>query len=366
MQRARRGSVAVLLLILFGTVTAEPYLAVSKGLHCSACHSSAAGGGRRNAFGNVYAQSELPARRFGDGDGDGDKAFWTGEINKWLAVGGNIRAGYAYTDTPNTEETSEFDVKRATLYIEAQLIPDRLSVYIDQQVAPNASVNREAYIRLKNGNGNSYLAVGQFFIPYGLRLEDDSAFVRQATGVNFAIPDRGIQVGYESGSWSTIASVTNGSGGGSETDTSKQFSILGVFVQPGWRVGVSANVNNADAGDREMFGVFAGVKTGPIAWLAEIDQITDDIAAGVSQEALAGLLEANWMFRQGHNLKISYDTLDPNDALSGDFQTRISLIWEYTPMQFLQGRIGLRSYDGIAAVDAQNRDVFFAEMHGYF
>ena len=122
-------SVAPLLLLMFGTALAEPYLAVSRGLHCSACHSSAAGGGKRNAFGNAFGQSELPATRIGGAD----KELWTGEISKWLAVGGNVRADYTYTDTPNSEETSEFNVSRATLYIEAQLIPDRLSVYIDQQ-----------------------------------------------------------------------------------------------------------------------------------------------------------------------------------------------------------------------------------------
>ena len=58
--------------------------------------------------------------------------------------------------------------------------------------------------------------------------------------------------------------------------------------------------------------------------------------------------------------------LDPNDSASGDRQVRISLIWEYSPMQFLQGRFGLRSYDGIPTIDFQNRDIFFAELHGYF
>jgi hypothetical protein len=35
-------------------------------------------------------------------------------------------------------------------------------------------------------------------------------------------------------------------------------------------------------------------------------------------------------------------------------------------MQFLQGRIGVRSYDGIPQVDTQNRDEFFLELHGFF
>jgi len=35
-------------------------------------------------------------------------------------------------------------------------------------------------------------------------------------------------------------------------------------------------------------------------------------------------------------------------------------------MQFLQGRLGARIYDGIPQVNLQNRDEFFAELHGFF
>ncbi|MGI9203340.1 MAG: hypothetical protein ACR2Q3_04995, partial [Woeseiaceae bacterium] len=81
---------------------------------------------------------------------------------------------------------------------------------------------------------------------------------------------------------------------------------------------------------------------------------------------VAGLLEANWLLRSGHNVKISYDYFDPDDDLSEDHQVRYSLIWEFTPIQFLQGRFGARLYDGTPQVNRQNRDEFFAELHGFF
>jgi len=351
---------ALFLLATLGKASAEPYLAVQKGMQCSACHSHPAGGGKRNTYGNVFSQTELPVMRIGDGD------FWTGEITKWLAVGGNLRGGFEMIDTPNREDTSEFRVNRGTIYAEATLIPGFLSVYIDQQFSPDASQNREAYVRLNGKNGKLFAAAGQFYLPFGLRLQDDTAYVRLASGINFTNPDRGIQVGYEAGPWSTIVSVTNGSGGGRETDSGKQISLVSNFVQAQWRAGVSANINDADAGDRTMFGLFAGLRTGPIAWLAEIDRISDDLSPAVTQDALAGLLEGNWSIRKGHNLKLSHEYLDPDDDLSEDHQVRNSLVWEYTPMQFFQTRIGLRMYDGVPQVDTQNRDVFFAEIHGFF
>jgi len=340
--------------------SAEPYLAVYKGLQCSACHSHPAGGGKRNAYGNAFAQIEMPAQQIGNGD------VWSGELGKWFAIGGDLRAEYRYVDTPNQPETSGFDVSRGTVYLEANLIPGRLSFYVDQQVAPGGSLNREAYVKVQDGAGKWHFAAGQFFLPYGLRLQDDTAFIREATGVNFNNPDRGLQVGYESGPWSTMLSLTNGNGGVADNDTGKQVSFIANYVVDRWRAGLSFNVNDDDLGDRQMQGLYFGLRTGPIAWLAEADWINDDLPLVGERDSLAGLAEANWLFAKGHNLKISYDYFDPDDDIDEDHQARYSIVWEHTPMQFLQGRIGARSYDGPSQIDAQNRDEFFIELHGFF
>ncbi len=115
-----------------------------------------------------------------------------------------------------------------------------------------------------------------------------------------------------------------------------------------------------------MYGAFAGLRTGPIAWLAEVDWITDDLPAGGDQDALASLVEGNWLFMRGHNLKVTYEYFDPDNDIDEDHRVRYSLVYEYSPMQFVQGRAGVRVYDGVPEVDAQNRDELFLELHGYF
>ena len=353
---------AIALLVACSVATAEPYRAVSKGMQCSSCHSHPSGGGKRNVYGNVYAQTELAARRIGDPSAK----LWTGEVFAWLSVGADLRAGYESVDVPNASSESEFEIIRGTAYVEAMLVPNRLSIYVDQRFAPDSIENRELYLKWKTADSKFHIAAGQFFLPYGLRLEDDSAFVRQASGVNFNTPDRGVQLGYESGPWSTQVSLTNGTGTGSVLDSADQVSLVTQYVQPLWRAGVSFNSNDSDAGDRQMQNVFLGLRTGPLVWLAELDFISDDVPGASSQDAIAGLLEGNWLFRKGHNLKVSYEYLDPNDNISEDHQVRWSLLWEYTPMQFLQGRLGARFYDGIPQLDVQNRDEFFIELHGFF
>lgn len=349
--------------LLSQSAAAEPYLAVAKGMHCSTCHVHPGGGGKRTLYGNTYAQLELPVERIGAEDAP----LWTGEINQWLAVGANLRGSYRSIDTPDSPNVSEFRTTRGTIYVEGTLIPGRLAVYLDQQVTPGSSLNREAYIKLQNTTQKLSITAGQFYLPFGLRLQDDTAFIRLATGVNFTNPDRGVQFGYESGPWSTLVSVTNGTGGSAENDTGKQVSAVATYVQPNWRVGASVNSNDDSAGDRQMGNVFVGLKTGPLIWLAEADFIQDElIATGVDQDGIAGLIEGNWPFRQGHNLKVSYDYFDPNRDIDEDHQVRWSIIWEYTPMQFLQGRFGARVYDGIPQINAQNRKEVFAELHGFF
>ena len=114
-----------------------------------------------------------------------------------------------------------------------------------------------------------------------------------------------------------------------------------------------------------MQGLFAGLRTGPIAWLAEADYIIDDSFAE-RRKIWSGLIEGNWMFRQGHNIKLTAEYFEPDDDLDEDEPNRFSAIYEYFPIQFLQLRLGARVYDGIPQNDQQNREVYFISLHGYF
>ena len=46
--------------------------------------------------------------------------------------------------------------------------------------------------------------------------------------------------------------------------------------------------------------------------------------------------------------------------------TRWSIVYEYTPVQFLQLRAGARIRDGIPQSDAQNAQTYFIECHAFF
>jgi hypothetical protein len=342
---------------------AEPYLAVANGLKCVNCHTNPTGGGKRNVFGMTYARNDVARRTILSDDGD---TGWDGSITDWLGVGGDFRGGYRDVDLPGPADVSDTSVTKSTLYLELRAIPDLLSFYFDEQVSPGASVDREYFALLTPANGKFTVKAGQFFLPFGLRIQDDSAFVRQRSGINFDAPDDGVELGLELPKWSAQIAATNGTAGSGSAPGRDQLSLSASYVQPRWRVGGSYNLNEDPLGDREMQALFAGFRTGRIAWLAELDFIKDDIPTMGSQEIYATLLEGNWRFARGHNLKVSYEFLDPSDASGDDEQERYSIVWEHAPIQLLQARVGFRAYNGVPAQFLTNRNELFAELHVYF
>ncbi len=345
-----------------GTARAEPYLAVENGLHCRSCHVNPTGGGKRNAFGTLYARNQLSGTIAFPGQGPG----WTGDLNNWLGVGGDYRGGYVDTEIPGVPTSSDIETSQGTAYLRVEAIPELLSFYVDRQFSPGGSTTREAYAFLSLANNRYTVKAGQFFLPFGLRLHDDSAFVRERSGINFDTPDDGVEIGLELPTWSAQFAVSNGTAGAGSESGRRQYSLSASHVRPGWRVGASLNLNEDNLGDRSMVAIFAGYKTGPISWLAEVDFITDEIPGQPDREIYASLLEGNWRIRKAHNLKFSYDFVDPSDRTSEDERERYSLVWEYTPVQLIQSRLGIRFYNGVPEDPLSNRDQLFAELHVYF
>jgi len=90
-----------LALLFAASVHAEPYLAVGQGAKCSQCHVNPSGGGLRNPFGDVFAQTQLPARHLDTGTDT-----WAGLINRFLSLGGDLRF-----DNPSRAATPVADTK---------------------------------------------------------------------------------------------------------------------------------------------------------------------------------------------------------------------------------------------------------------
>jgi hypothetical protein len=116
-----------------------------------------------------------------------------------------------------------------------------------------------------------------------------------------------------------------------------------------------------------MYNLFVAGRWLGMEWLAEVDQIQDTGTNIGDVDRQASLLELNRELIKGHNLKLTLEFYDPNQDIDEDEQNRYSLLWEYTPMSMLQLRAGLRLAEGIPqAVDDQNDDLLFVQLHSWF
>jgi hypothetical protein len=344
---------------------AEPYLAVQMGLKCGQCHVNPTGGGLRTAYGDVFAQTLLPQKHIDTGND-----VWTGDISKFIRIGGDLRFDGSVTQVPNTKTLNTFTLEQTRVYLEANVIPERLLVYVDEQVAPNGAQSREAYGVYWSANHDWYVKAGEMYLPFGLRLQDQSAFILTTSGINMTTSDNGVEFGWEHGHWDTQFAISDGTGGASTTDNGKQYSGQLMWVDSRYRVGAAANLNNKSGGNKSAFALFGGVRTGPISWLAQAEYIDDkslvEDATINGQKQLASLVEANWLIMRGNNLKITSEFFDPDHRIRNDNQTRWSAVYEWTPIQFVQLRGGVRYQDGIPQIDTQHTKSYFVELHGFF
>jgi hypothetical protein len=351
---------ALMPILLPTTAVAEPYLAVETGLKCGACHVNPTGGGLRTAFGDTFAQYGLPAHHIATG-----ADTWNGALGAFLRLGGDLRTDASATEVPHAKTVGQFDLEQSRVYLAASPIPDRLLVYADEQIAPGGALNREAYALYWSASHDWYVKAGQMYLPFGLRLQDQSAFVLQASQINMTTPDRGVELGWLGGPWDAQVTVSNGTAAGTVTDSRKQYGAQLSFVQALWRLGLAANYNDKSAGSRAAWGVFGGLRTGPIQWLAEADLIEDRSSPQPVRTA-ASLLEADIRLARGHNLKVTGEFLDPDRNIHNNGETRWSLVYELTPIQFLQVRAGMRYADGIPQDNAEHTRLYFIELHGFF
>lgn len=357
---------------------AEPYLAIQEGYKCSQCHVNMTGGGKRTDFANIYVQTRLTSNFLNwrgmlpESDEDIDteenplktdstSSFFSGRLNDYVAIGGDFRALYERTETPEADTDDIFNQRKQNIYLEIDLIPEHVIFY---QTMDGGGDAREIFGLIKGELGEEpfYFKIGQFFLPYGLRLQDDTAFTRAVTGFTYGTTDVGFEAGYEPGSWAFHAAATNGTGSSLETNRHKRFTMSAAYVERQYRLGASYSSNkNADGDETRIYGVHAGAQFGRTGILFEADVIDEP-----SVEQHISILELNLLVARGQNVKFSYEYHDPSEDLFENANERFSLVYEPFLNQFTQARGGVRENKGIPQNPSANITSYFFELHLFF
>lgn len=351
--------------------TAEPHFSARTGLSCARCHTSPLGGGKRTAYGALYAHTSLPVAWRGPPTGlpasSSGSHSWvattltTGEVTRWLAVGADLRLDNRTTFGDQIDNS--FETTAANLYLELRPWPDRALLYVDLQLGQGGAQPREAWA-LVRGPKATYLRGGRILPPFGLRVLDDAALTRRATGANFANPDLGLEAGIELGPVQAAVAMTNGSFSGQDTDSLKAlWGLVELNLNLG-RLGLSGQYNPTEQGCRAMGGVHGALRLGRLVLQAEVDYITQRPADSSRwAHQLAGLVEADLLITRGLALRASYDVHDADLELTQDRRQRFRFGLDLFPLRMVQARVYFVHRQSETGQPADEADLLEVTLH---
>lgn len=351
------------LLVSARLIYAEPYLAVREGLKCSACHSNLTGGGKRNQMGSGFGAIDLPWK---PADLQSHKIpHHFSLLNDLISIGADFRVFNRSTFSDGGQETNTFQTDKSNLYLQANLIPDRVTFYLDETVAPGGAQTREIFGMIHNLPARGWIKAGKFLHPYGLRLEDDRAFIREVTGFNFNSTDTGIEIGFQPGPFTMMASITNGTASIVDNDRSKQFVGTLGYIADAFQVGVSASYNDSGGAERRVHGAWAGLRIKKLVLLGEADWIRDEDRS-LDRDQLVTYAEMDYEVVNGWNIKIAYEFYDPDTNLDENERDRVIAGVESFLTSFVQLQLFYRFNQSIPQNIPQNADELLLRFHIYF
>ncbi len=370
---------------------AEPYIAVREGFKCSACHVNMTGGGKRTELVAAHARDFLHYPNFFAALAKPADAF-TGEVySPYVSIGADLRTdltaifqerGGDGTVNNNTAfrgrlDEVDIDVSEAVGYLEVRLIPDWLTFYLDQQFAPNTST-REVWGLLRLP-WDFYAKGGKMFLPYGLQLQDDDAFIRGGrngsvtTGFSFDQQQAAFELGWEPGPVAAAVAVSDGAS--NDRDLQVTGTVSAMFTElPVVRnalIGGSATRSGPPGTQTVVFGFFGGTNLGPVTYLGEVDfrDDKDNSTGGKHRGTFIHYSELDYLAFDWLNVKLAFDYADDDGDLSqraNDSENRVSFGLEPFFSRFLQTRFFYRVGNGVESNPSHNQDLWTLEVHLFF
>jgi hypothetical protein len=351
---------------------AEPYLMVRAGAKCSDCHTNQTGGGKRTPFAQIHAHDILH-------DLDllpippGVKAF-NGEINSWVSIGSDLRVrnttvfqdrivnGRVENNTAFRERvtSNDTDVNEFLGYLQVDLWPDVATLYVDENLNGGAN-NREVFGLLRGLlPWDTYMKAGRMFPAFGLRVQDDEAFIRARSGFTFQNPDEGAEIGLAPGPFFLASTVTNGQDG----DKDVQATVNGYAVIQDLPVlkNLMGGASFARQNDkRNVAAVYGGSNLWRFTYLGEVDFIHDHQVSTVGKrDQLAAYAEVDFLVLDWLNIRGTFDFVKVSNDQD---QTRYAIGLEPFINRVIQPRIQYRINNGVPTQPDDNTDELVVELH---
>jgi hypothetical protein len=366
-------AVTAALLLLPGRASAEPQFSVRKGVGCQACHVNQSGGGMRTQYGSSFSQTDLPTVRL--------KGALNPNLTDWIQLGADIRGSHktmlatktklateAGFDEWETETTNSFEMPEGNLYLRVQPVPGYLTLYLDETLSPEGASAREAFVMVHDLPGGLFFKAGRFMLPFGLKIRDDEAFIRQQTGFTYADQDLGVEIGISPGPLFWSVAVSNGSGGGADPNQPKQITTRATLTGPWIQGGMSYSFNDTSTDEfryhAHITGAHLGVRLGRFVLMGEFDWLhgtTDDRP----WDQYAVYTEVDFEAIKGVWLKVKWEGYDPLMSLPENHRDRFVFGISWFPVQYVELRAEYRLNRDIPQRIDGNVDEVILELHAF-
>ena len=357
---------ALLVVSLISDSAARPEFAAMEDKECIFCHLDPAGGGPRNAIGQVYEDNYFEFPEDFDPEAIMEEAE---EVRQRLTTAVNIRTAYIKTVHVDLEGRARATCTSCHSSVDSFLL-------MQGELTVNAQASDKLRLTLSNNMGATlnmfatvdaipkhlYVKVGQFRLPFGLKQRDHNILVRQGYNLGSHKRDVGIEVGGTYGKLFYNAAVVNGNRSAGQAADSNQHkgmvATAGSTLGP-VRGGVSFLLDRDRDLDREMIaGAFLTAALKNLTLEGEFNfggSFGDDEGIGFSDDDIASkgyYFGAKYRVMPELMLSGRYGLFDPDRMVKGDGSQRVTLAAQYIFME--NGSLELFYWFNIAN---DNRDI---------
>jgi hypothetical protein len=338
-----RHVIVVVFLLLLGSaiMNALPRYASRTGYKCESCHINPTGKGMRNEFGAEFGRDDLTLPTYKNLT---DYSDMTTKLGPNLSFGGDYRSMFYYE---TQDHVSTFFQMQAAFYVDLRL-NKKVQVYADKDFLGDAEIFGLARVLPLDG----YVKIGRFVPAYGTKVDDHNYFIRGGPynpGVQFAglfpagyptglrfgelSEDTGLELGFAPSIFTFNVGLFDGLPGVALPTTGTKnksvalrgdarFQLAGV----NWDFGGSYYDSPSVSNRQTYYGAFGAMTIFEnLTLTSEVDYVEHSASVPPTTVGIMWWHELNWMVSQGVDLKLAYESYDPDKDLQNGIFSQVTV-----------------------------------------
>ena len=327
--------------VLCTSLQALPKYASRTGYKCQSCHINPTGKGMRNDFGSTYGRDDITLPTYKNLT---DYDDFSTRLGPNLSFGGDYRSMFYYE---SQDRTSTFFQMQAAFYVDLRL-NKKFQIYADKDFLGDAEIFGLARVLPLDG----YVKVGRFIPAYGTKVDDHNYFIRGGpynpgvqfggkfpagypTGLRFGelSEDTGIELGFAPSIFTFSAGLFDGLPGVNLPSTGTKNKSVALradarfkFADINWDFGGSYYDSPSASNRQTFYGAFGAVTLlDNVTLTSEIDFVEHQISTPPTTVGMIWWHELNWMVTQGVDLKLAYESYDPDKDLQNGVFSQVTV-----------------------------------------